>query len=68
MRIQDKLLQLRTEHGLTIRELALELGIPHSNYARVERQQVPSIKLLFALERFYGIRLEQILKDVTGYI
>lgn len=67
MTIHERLVELRKEHGLSIRELAAEIGIPHSNYARVERHQMPSMKLLFLLECFYGIRLEKLLKDVKGY-
>jgi len=65
MTIQEKLVSLRREAGLSQRELALELKLEsYSTYARVERNSYPDLLLLSKLSIHYGLTLSGILKDV----
>jgi transcriptional regulator with XRE-family HTH domain len=68
MTIQERLISLRRESGLSIRELSKLLGIPHSNYQRVEHKQPPCFSLLSRLSVFYGLTLSGLLKDVKPTI
>ena len=64
MTIQDRLINLRKEHYLSIRDLAAEIGVPYANYFRLERSQVPNLTILSKLASFYGYTLSGLLKDV----
>jgi len=68
MTIQERLISLRRGSGLSIRELSKLLGIPHSNYARIEHKQPPCFSLLSKLSIFYGLTLSGLLKDVKPSI
>jgi len=68
MTIQERLISLRRESGLSIRGLSELLDIPHSNYARVEHKQPPCFSLLSKLSIFYGLTLSGLLKDVKPTI
>ena len=66
MTIHQKLLSLRREAGLSIRELAGELKLKHfSTYARVERDALPDLILLSRLSIHYGLTLSGLLRDVA---
>ena len=54
--------------GISIRDLSTELQIPHSNYARVEHNQLPDLILLSKLAVFYGLTLSGILSDIDPII
>ena len=64
MTIHDKLINLRKEHYLSVRDLAAEIGVPHASYFRLERSQVPNLAILSKLAAFYGYTLSGLLKDV----
>ena len=69
MTIHEKLKNLRTyQMGISIRDLSTEIGIPHSNYARVEHGQLPDLILLSKLAVFYGLTLSGILSDIDPII
>lgn len=66
MTIHQKLLSLRREAGLSIRELAGELKLKnYSTYARVERNALPDLVLLSRLSIHYGLTLSGLLRDVA---
>ena len=64
MTIHDRLIDLRKEHYLSVRDLAAEIGVPYANYFRLERSQVPNLTILSKLASFYGYTLSGLLKDV----
>ena len=64
MTIQDRLIDLRKEQYLSVRDLASELGVPHMNYYRLERSQVPDLTMLSRLAIFYGLTLSGLLSGV----
>ena len=66
MRIQDKLIQLRKEKGLSQRELANLTGIGRRTIERNERNGVPSVPVLGKLAIFYGVTLSTLFKEVDS--
>ena len=55
------LLDIRKEHGVTLREVADGIGMSRSNISRTERGLiVPSAHLVHALMLFYNVSYEQI--------
>ncbi len=57
MTLQDKLVELRNEKGLSQREVADKLGVHVNSYSRVERGTKPSAAMLKKLSDFYGVDL-----------
>lgn len=51
----------RLEHGWTLREAALRMGIPRSTYARVEKgESRVKLKTLWALQIVFGFTFEEL--------
>lgn len=65
MTIHQRLIELRRETQLSIRELAKEIDVPHSNYQRVEHSQAPDFLMLSKLSIHYGLTLSGLLRDVA---
>ncbi|MDM8518708.1 helix-turn-helix transcriptional regulator [Anaerolineales bacterium HSG6] len=63
-RIGEKLHTLRTQHGLTTRELAANLDVAHSSIGHIETgQRSPSAKLILKIARFFEVSIDTLMKD-----
>ncbi len=63
-RIGQKLHRLRTQRGLTIRELAIMLGISYSYIAQIETgQKTPSANLILKMANFFNVSIDQLMRD-----
>ena len=52
----EKLFQLRTERGLTVKEVGREVGIPQSRLSELERGvRIPTAGQIERLECFYEV-------------
>ena len=61
MRIAERLLQLRKERGLTLRELSEKVGITAAALSSYEKgQKEPSLEFAIRLAKFYGKSLDNI--------
>lgn len=60
-----KLKKLRRCKGMTLKELATQLGYDsHSYISELESgRKSPSIEIVVALSRFFGVTTDQLLKD-----
>jgi len=60
----EKLRLLRQRQGLTVRELAKQVGVSFSNIASIERgTSKPSLDLLKKLADLYEVSYDQLLND-----
>ena len=61
----EKLLTLRTQHGLTVRQLAAALEIKSPGYiTKLEKgRQKPSRDLLLKISLFFEVSADQLLRD-----
>ena len=66
MKLQDKLIQLRAERGLSQRELAKLTGVSRRTIEGIERYVTPSVPILGKLAVFYGITLSTLFKEVDS--
>jgi len=64
-RLGEKLRKLRQQRGLTLRELAPELGIKsRSHISDMETgKRKPSLDLLVKIMAYYGVSCDQLLND-----
>ena len=64
-RFGQKLHRLRTERGLSVRQLAAALGIKSSSYiSKLEKgQKNPSTPLLLKISHFFKVSTDQLLND-----
>jgi transcriptional regulator with XRE-family HTH domain len=64
-RFGEKLRILRTKHGLTLRELAKELGLPvHTHITLVENgKREPSLKFVIKIARYFKVSIDMLLDD-----
>jgi transcriptional regulator with XRE-family HTH domain len=61
----EKLRILRDQHGVTMKELAHELGISaHSYISKLENgEKTPSVEMALKISRLFNVSLDLILKD-----
>lgn len=61
----QKLKRLRQAKGLTLKELATQLGYDsHSYISELESgRKSPSVEIVVALSRFFNVTTDQLLKD-----
>ncbi|MEJ2283559.1 MAG: helix-turn-helix transcriptional regulator [Desulfobacterales bacterium] len=51
----EKLIDLRTDHGLSVKEVCQKVGIPQSRLSELERGvRIPTPGQITQLENFYG--------------
>ncbi len=64
-RVGEKLRALRQKHGLTLRELATQLGMSHhSQLGNIEvSKRKPSAELALRIARFFGVSADQLIDD-----
>ncbi len=64
-----KLRKLRLEKGLTLKELASEIGVTLAYISQIEKQQkTPSLPIAFKLADFFNVKVEDLFpqpKDIT---
>ena len=65
LEIANRLLALRREHGYSQEELAYKLGVSRQAVSKWETgASDPSTSNLFALARLFGVRAEDLLREV----
>ena len=63
-RLGEKLRTLRTQYGLTIRELASELGITYGYITQIELdKRTPSAKVILKIADFFEVSADQLMRD-----
>lgn len=64
-RFGEKLHVLRVYHGLSLKELAQELGYAtHSYLSELEAgQKLPTVKFVLSVSRLFKVTTDQLLKD-----
>ena len=64
-RLGEKLRTLREQRGLSIRQLASQLGVKaHSHIAKIETGlNKPSVELLVKIMQFFDVSCDQLLND-----
>ena len=64
-RFGEKLRFLRKQRGMTLKELALELGFAtHSYLSKVETgKKMPTGQLILDASRFFNVSSDQLIKD-----
>jgi len=63
-RLGEKLHTLRTRHGLTIRQLAPQLGVSDSYITQIELgKKTPSAKLVVKISLFFQVPLDLLMRD-----
>ena len=64
-RFGAKLKVLRIQHGMSLRQLATELGLAtHSYLDRIERgESSPSPELILKIADYFGVSLEALMRD-----
>ena len=63
-RIGEKLKTLRSQQGLTTRQLAEHLGTTNSQISRIENGlRQPSADLLVKIADFFNVSLDQLMRD-----
>lgn len=60
--IGKKLKELRAERNMSMREVGEEIGINYTYISKIEKGQIPSMKLLNDLCKVYGVEV----KDLYG--
>ena len=66
MNSAEKLKKLRKEKGITMGELALEIGIgvpAITKYEDVKSPRIPKYEILIKLAKFYNVDIEYLLND-----
>lgn len=61
----EKLRMLRTQHGLSLQELAYQLGLnAHSYISELESgKKKPTAEFVLNVARLFGVTTDQLLKD-----
>ena len=63
-RIGEKLRALRTQHSLTSRQLGESLGVSNAYIIQIENgQRRPSIDVVAAMSRYFGVSSDVLIKD-----
>lgn len=64
-RFGEKLRMLRTQHGLSLQELAHQLGLnAHSYISELESgKKKPTAEFVLNVARLFGVSTDQLLKD-----
>lgn len=64
-RFGEKLHTLRISHGLTLKELAVQLGhVAHGYISELETgKKLPSVEFVMGVARLFNITTDQLLKD-----
>lgn len=64
-RFGEKLHSLRISHGLTLKELAIQLGhVAHGYISELEtNKKQPSVEFVLGVARLFNITTDQLLKD-----
>lgn len=63
-KIGEKLRELRTRRGLTVRQLGEMLGVDHSHITKIERgENIPSLPLALKIANFFGVSVDQLARD-----
>jgi transcriptional regulator with XRE-family HTH domain len=64
-RFGEKLHTLRTQKGITLKELAKELGYStHSYISEIETgKKIPTVDFVLSIARFFGATTDELLKD-----
>jgi len=63
-RIGEKLYFLRTQQGLTTRQLAEHLGTSNAQISRIENGlRQPTGDLILKMAQFFGVQLEKLMID-----
>lgn len=63
-RIGEKLHKLRTNQGLTVRELAAKVEVSYSYIAQIETgRRSPSAHLILKLANFFQVTTDQLMQD-----
>ncbi|MBE7530497.1 MAG: helix-turn-helix transcriptional regulator [Chloroflexi bacterium] len=63
-RIGEKLKALRAQHGLTTRQLAVELEVSQAQISRIENGlRQPDGDLLIRISDFFHISLDRLMRD-----
>ena len=57
----EKIKNLRTERGLTVKEVCRQVGIPQSRLSELERGvRLPTTGQINSLEKYYDVDLDQL--------
>ena len=63
-RLGEKLHALRTRRGLSIRQLAPELGVSDSYITQIELgKKTPSARLVLKIALFFNVSTDQLMRD-----
>lgn len=63
-KLGEKLRWLRTQRGLTVRQLGELLGVDHSHITKIERgENIPSLPLALKIADFFGVSVDQLARD-----
>jgi transcriptional regulator with XRE-family HTH domain len=63
-RFGEKLHALRTQRGLSLRQLSQILGVGHSYVAKLERsEKLPNVVMVLKIARFFEVSTDLLLKD-----
>lgn len=58
-----KLLKLRTEHGLTQKQVAEKIGMKQNTYGRYERGNTPKKPALIKIAKLYDVSIDYLLAE-----
>ncbi len=65
---QDRIAQLRTQKGVSARDMSLTLGQNSSYINRIEnRKSLPSLQVLFWICEYFGITPQEFFDDGSAY-
>ena len=65
---QDRIAQLRTEKGVSARDMSLSIGQNSSYINRIEnRKSLPSLQVLFWICEYFGITPQQFFDEGSAY-
>jgi transcriptional regulator with XRE-family HTH domain len=66
-RFGEKLRRLRTQHGLTVRELAVALGYSAKSNSYISETETgkrrPKIEFVLKVAQFFGVTMDQLTRD-----
>jgi len=60
----EKLRYLRTQHRLTVRQLANEVNVSYGHLARMERgESVPTLSIAYKISQYFNVSLDDLAND-----
>ena len=63
-RFGEKLATLRQQHGLTIRQLGVELGVNHTFISQLEKnRRKPNAEMILKISLFFEMSTDQLMRD-----